>query len=67
MRPGDEEEVLGKAYDSRLVRRLLGYLYPYRRSMALALALLGLISGLELVGPLLTRTAIDHLIAQGDF
>ena len=26
-----EEDVLGKAYDARLMRRLLGYLRPYRR------------------------------------
>ena len=33
-----DEEVLGKAYDARLMRRLLGYLRPYRRQVALALA-----------------------------
>ena len=33
-----EEEVLGKAYDARLMRRLLGYLEPYRLQVVLALA-----------------------------
>ena len=33
-----EEEVLGKAYDSRLMKRLLGYLNPYKWQVALALA-----------------------------
>lgn len=65
-RPGEEEEILGRAYDARLMRRLLGYLRPYRARMALALALLGAISLLELAGPLLTRSAIDAFILPGN-
>jgi ATP-binding cassette subfamily B protein len=67
MQPGDDDEVLGKAYDARLMRRLLRYMRPYRASVFAAIGLLGAISALELVGPLLTRAAIDHFIAQGDF
>ena len=32
-----EEEVLGKAYDARLMRRLLGYLKPYTWQVTIAL------------------------------
>ncbi|MGH9380073.1 MAG: ABC transporter ATP-binding protein [Thermoanaerobaculia bacterium] len=58
-----EEEILGKAYDARLMRRLLGYVKPYRGMVALAVALILLSSFLELVGPLATAVAIDLYIA----
>ena len=61
-----EEEVLGKAYDSRLARRLLSYLRPYRWIVAISVFLLLLVSGLQLVGPLLTEIAIDEHIRNGD-
>jgi ATP-binding cassette subfamily B multidrug efflux pump len=54
-----QEEVLGKAYDGRLMRRLLGYVRPYRGQMAAAVALIVLSSVLELVGPLATAVALD--------
>ena len=61
-----EEEVLGKAYDARLMRRLLGYLRPYGRQVAVALA--AIISGsvLQLAQPYLMKLAIDRYIATGD-
>ncbi len=61
-----EEEVLGKAYDGRLARRLLSYLRPYRGIVAISVFLLLLVSGLQLVGPLLTEIAIDDHIRTGD-
>ncbi len=61
-----EEEVLGKAYDSHLARRLLSYLRPYRWIVAISVFLLLLVSGLQLVGPLLTEIAIDEHIRKGD-
>jgi len=61
-----DEEVLGKAYDGRLMRRLLGYLRPYRLRVAGAIALLLGAALLELVGPWLTKIAIDEAIPQGD-
>ena len=61
-----EEEALGKAYDARLMRRLLTYLRPHRKRVILATVLLILTSLLELVGPLLTKMAIDGAIAQKD-
>jgi len=61
-----EEEVLGKAYDGRLMRRLLGYLTPYRAAVALALAAIIGQSVLQLAQPYLVKLAIDHYIATGD-
>jgi ATP-binding cassette subfamily B protein len=61
-----EEEVFGKAYDARLARRLLRYLRPYRGRVLLAVALLLAVAALEIVGPLLTRAALDRAIPAGD-
>src|SRR5499427_7848573 len=60
-----EEEVLGKAYDSRLMKRLLTYLRPYRwqSTGALAAILLRVLLGPEVIGPLLAATAIDKYLA----
>ena len=58
-----EEEVLGKAYDGRLMRRLLGYMRPYRMRIAISLVFLLAQSALQVLGPLLTRTAVDRYIA----
>jgi ATP-binding cassette subfamily B protein len=61
-----EEEALGKAYDARLMRRLLRYVAPYR---GLVLAALGALSGsalLQLAGPLLTKRVIDVAIPARD-
>jgi ATP-binding cassette, subfamily B, multidrug efflux pump len=62
-----EEEVLGKAYDARLMRRLLRYLRPYKAQVAVALA--AIISGsvLQLAQPYLMKIAIDRYIATQDF
>ncbi len=54
-----DEEVLGKAYDGRLMRRLLGYVRPYWRAVALALLATLALSGLQVVGPLLSKAAVD--------
>jgi ATP-binding cassette subfamily B protein len=61
-----EEEVLGKAYDGRLMRRLLGYLRPYKRLVAAALGALVGGSALALAQPYLIKIAIDRYIAQRD-
>jgi ATP-binding cassette subfamily B multidrug efflux pump len=58
-----EEEVLGKAYDSRLMRRLLTYLKPYKPVVALSLFLLLIDSLLQIIGPLLTKIAVDRYLA----
>ena len=61
-----DEEILGKAYDARLMRRLLTYLRPYTRHVALALAAIISASVLQLSQPYLMKLAIDRYIATGD-
>jgi ATP-binding cassette subfamily B protein len=63
---GHEEEALGKAYDARLMRRLLAYLRPHRTRVALAITLLLSAAALELVAPWLTKLALDRAIPQRD-
>jgi ATP-binding cassette subfamily B multidrug efflux pump len=57
-----EEEVLGKAYDARLMRRLLTYVRPYRSAVAASLLFLVFDSLLQIVGPLLTKLAVDRYL-----
>jgi ATP-binding cassette subfamily B multidrug efflux pump len=57
-----EEEVLGKAYDARLMRRLLGYMRPYRALVGFSLLFLLAQSVLQVLSPLLTRLAVDRYI-----
>jgi ATP-binding cassette subfamily B protein len=61
-----EDEVLGKAYDGRLMRRLLAYLRAYRVQAAIALAAIIALSILQLAQPYLMKVAIDRYIADGD-
>ena len=61
-----EEEALGKAYDARLMRRLLRYLRPYRWLVGLAVAVLMLGSATEIVGPWITQLVIDDAIPDED-
>jgi ATP-binding cassette subfamily B protein len=61
-----EEEALGKAYDARLMRRLLEYLRPYRKQVALALLILLLAAGANIIGPWITQLVIDEAIPSGD-
>lgn len=61
-----EEDVLGKAYDAVLMRRLLRYLRPYLPQVAIALAAIIAGSALQLVQPWLMKLAIDRYIANGD-
>jgi ATP-binding cassette subfamily B protein len=58
-----EEEILGKAYDSRLMARLLKYLRPYRWQVAIALVSILLKSFADVLGPYLTKVAIDRYLA----
>ncbi len=58
-----EEEVLGKAYDSRLMARLLKYLRPYQWQVAIALVAILLKSFADVLGPYLTKVAIDRYLA----
>ena len=61
--PPYEEEVLSGRADPRVVRRLVGYVRPYRGRVLAAVALLVVASATELAGPQLYRVAIDRYIA----
>ncbi len=61
-----EEEILGKAYDASLMKRLLKYLRPYRWYVALGIVLSIVVSGMEAVRPYFTKIAVDENIARGD-
>lgn len=61
-----EEEVLGKAIDSQLFKRLLSYFKPYKLQIAFATILTITISALAAVRPRLTPIAIDDKIANKD-
>jgi len=61
-----DEEILGKAYDSRLMKRLLKYLKPYRWYVALGILSSIAVSALEAVRPWFTKHAVDVNIAQHD-
>ena len=60
-----DDEAIGKAYDSKLVGRLMVYIRPYGWRVILALVLLLATTGLMLVQPLLVGIAIDRDISQG--
>ena len=66
MMSSHEEDVLGKAYDARLMRRLLTYLRPYRPQVALAIAAIVGHSLFELAPPYLTKLVIDQYIPARD-
>jgi ATP-binding cassette subfamily B protein len=61
-----EEEVLGKAYDASLMKRLLKYLRPYRWHVVLGIVLSIAVSAMEAVRPYFTKIAVDDHIARGD-
>ena len=61
-----EDDVLGKAYDRKLMGRLLIYTRPYRALMYGAFALLCVEGGVQVVGPLLTRRVIDVAVPARD-
>ncbi|HKM90389.1 MAG TPA: ABC transporter ATP-binding protein [Candidatus Acidoferrales bacterium] len=57
-----EEEALGKIYDSRLTRRLLGYLRPYRARVGVAVLLSLASSLLAITGPLFLKITVDRYL-----
>ena len=63
---GPEEESLGKVYDSKLIKRLGKFLKPYRFYVIFSVFLLILASVAQLVGPYLTKIAIDRYIKNND-
>ena len=61
-----EDEPTGRAYDHRLMRRLLGFLRPYRLEVAFAGVVVIADALVTLVYPWLTKEAIDHGIRRHD-
>ncbi len=61
-----DDEIIGKAYDSRLMKRLLKYVRPYRGYIILAIFLNIVTAALEPVRPYLTKIAVDDYISKGD-
>lgn len=61
-----EEEILGKAYDSRLMKRLLTYIKPYRWYVVLGVIMSIAVSGMEAIRPWFTKHAVDVNIAEHD-
>ncbi len=64
---GNEEEIVGKAYDARLMRRLAVYVRPYGWLVVSALGCLMLDGLLQLVGPLMTQRVIDVALPGKDY
>ncbi len=61
-----DEEILGKAYDARLMVRILRYLRPYWKLLAVAFVFLMLQTGTQLLGPYITKIAIDRYVSAKD-
>jgi ATP-binding cassette, subfamily B, multidrug efflux pump len=57
-----EEEVLGKAYDSRLMKRLLRYLSPYKWPVGISLVSILIKAGADVLGPYLVSIEIDRYL-----
>lgn len=62
-----EEEVLGKAYDAKLMKRLLGYVKPYKHFVIFAILLNIVVAALGPVRPYLTKIAVDDYITHSDY
>ena len=62
-----DDEVLGRAYDARIMRRLVAYLRPYWGAMGVAIAAMICGTGSALLQPYLVKIAIDGHIATRQF
>ncbi|MDR3626501.1 MAG: ABC transporter ATP-binding protein [Ignavibacteriaceae bacterium] len=62
-----EDEVLGKAYDSKLMKRLLGYIKPYMKYVVFAILMNIVVASLGPVRPYLIKIAVDKYIAHGNY
>ncbi|MHB1688370.1 MAG: ABC transporter ATP-binding protein [Ignavibacteriaceae bacterium] len=63
----NDDEILGKAYDAKLMRRLLGYIKPYKKYVIFAIMLNVVVAALGPLRPFLTKIAIDNYIAHSDY
>lgn len=57
-----DDDIMGKAYDARLMKRLLKYAKPYWKLLLFSIVLLVAITGLELLNPYLLKITIDDYI-----
>src|SRR5438093_10579159 len=64
--PLQQEEILGKAYDLRLIKRLWQFMAPYKRLFWLGMLLLPLQQAFGLAQPYLMKIGIDQYIAGRD-
>ena len=62
----EQEEILGKAYDARLMKRLIRYLKPYTKWVVIAIILTIGVAMLSTIRPYLTKIAIDNYIVNKD-
>lgn len=62
-----DDELLGKAYDSKLMKRLLGFAKPYTKYVVAAIVLNIIVAALGPLRPYLTKVAIDNNIAHKDY
>ena len=58
-----DDEVVGKAYDGRLMRRLVRYLRPYKVQTALSAGAILLKAGSDVIGPYLVKVAVDNYLS----
>jgi ATP-binding cassette subfamily B protein/subfamily B ATP-binding cassette protein MsbA len=65
-RLSDSDDILGKAYDARIMARLMEYLQPYHKRIIFAFGVMLVRAATGLVGPYLIRLAIDEGIAKRD-
>jgi len=63
----ESDEILGKAYDSKLMKRLLGFVKPYTKYVVAAILLNIIVAALGPIRPYLTKIAIDDSIANSDY
>ncbi len=62
-----DDEILGKAYDSKLMKRLLVYIKPYKKYVFWGVFLSILVAGLGPVRPYLTKIAVDYSLVKKDY
>ncbi|VAX27179.1 Heterodimeric efflux ABC transporter, permease/ATP-binding subunit 2, partial [hydrothermal vent metagenome] len=62
-----EDEILGKAYDAKLMKRLLGYVKPYKKYVVIAILMNIVVAALGPLRPYLTKIAIDDYIEHSDY
>ncbi|WP_433964026.1 ABC transporter ATP-binding protein [Tunturiibacter gelidiferens] len=58
-KPSQDDEVAGKAYDARLMRRLLTYLKPYKLQTGLSALTIFFKASTDVMGPYLVKVAVD--------